>query len=742
MNGFRERAGYQWALLSSVACLIAGWISYLLQPHADPIFSWRPTAGVLLALLLLHPPSRWLVMVSAAWPIEVFFHHVHEPALGWVACGLVAAVQVSGTALASHLMLRVAPGPITFDRMRQMSCLILFACVLVSLPCAALEVAISQKLPGHRDFANDWFRWWARDWLGYFLVTPAIITGVRVMGQRKSWTARQIVRSVFLIVLTVGSAAVAFRQYPGGMVGPFAMVYLPFPALVWAALRFGPAGAASTSLLFAAVAILETSMNADHLLGPITMPSAQLRWLQLYLLVSSGMTLLLAAVIREQQATGVALEESEKRYRQMAENFRLAEQEVRTTEDLYRRAIMAASAVPYLRDYGEERFLFMGEGIRELTGYTAAEMTPDLWETLAMEHVMRGPIHGLSYEDALRRTRAGEFRHWQSDALIVTQDGQERWISDASVEIHDETGKPVRSIGILMDVTDRKRAEESVRRANAGLEGRIQERTLELESAVRELESLTYSVSHDLRAPLRAIEGFARILQEDHGHDLAIEPASMLARIRSAAVRMDLLINHLLAYSRLNRQALARQKVDMNLLVRDALGELRLEQESRSVEIDHQPLPACQGDPELLRQVVLSLVSNALKYTRRREVAEIEIGWQSESEETVYFIRDNGAGFDMAYADKLFGVFHRLHRAEDFEGTGVGLAIAHRILRRHGGRIWASAVVNHGATFFFTVPSQEKEVSSVNEAQRGLIGGIASSSTRDMRPKPSSTPAV
>ncbi len=286
---------------------------------------------------------------------------------------------------------------------------------------------------------------------------------------------------------------------------------------------------------------------------------------------------------------------------------------------------------------------------------------------------------------------------------------RERWIGVASVEILDDLGRPVGSIGILIDITERKQAEEAMRRAKEGLEGRIAERTAEFEMVVRELESFTYSISHDLRAPLRAIEGFSRILEEDHVQELQGDGPSHLSRVRAAAIRMDMLINDLLVFARLNQQTMSRQQVDLNALVRQALEELKLEQSNRQIRIQHRELPPVYGDQELLRQVVRHLISNALKYTRRREVAEIEVGWREEANEIVYFVKDNGTGFDMAYAEKLFGVFQKLHRTEEFEGSGVGLAIAHRILRRHGGRIWALSEVDRGAAFFFTLPPPVRE---------------------------------
>jgi signal transduction histidine kinase len=224
-----------------------------------------------------------------------------------------------------------------------------------------------------------------------------------------------------------------------------------------------------------------------------------------------------------------------------------------------------------------------------------------------------------------------------------------------------------------------------------------------LETANQELESFSYSISHDLRAPLRVIDGFSLALLEDHGKSLPPEGQDLLTRVRQQAQRMAQLIDDLLEFSRLGRKPLDVASVDLAALARTVVQDLGQANTDRKLDVTVGELPPAMGDRALLRQVLTNLIGNAFKFTRQRPDAQVEIGWRDENGECVYYVKDNGAGFDMRYASKLFGVFQRLHPAADFEGTGVGLALVQRIVHRHGGRIWGEGRVNEGATFSFTL---------------------------------------
>jgi len=257
--------------------------------------------------------------------------------------------------------------------------------------------------------------------------------------------------------------------------------------------------------------------------------------------------------------------------------------------------------------------------------------------------------------------------------------------------------------GILIDITHIKDVERDLRNLNEELERRVRERTQDLESAVRELEAFSYSVSHDLRAPLRAIDGFSSIILTHYDEALHPEIRELLRKIRTNAQKMGDLIDSILNFSRMSRQPLSRQTVYPARMVAEQLAQLRGMQDGRDVTVRTGDLPPCEGDPVLLTQVFQNLLSNAFKFTRTRKHAEIEVGSEKQDGKTVYYVRDNGIGFDMKYASKLFTVFQRLVDEKEYEGTGIGLAIVQRIIQRHGGRVWATGRVGKGATFYFTL---------------------------------------
>jgi PAS domain S-box-containing protein len=385
---------------------------------------------------------------------------------------------------------------------------------------------------------------------------------------------------------------------------------------------------------------------------------------------------------------------------------KMAEAALRESEERYRMLVEGVKDYAIYMLDPKGRVKTWNTGAERIKGYSAEEIigqpfavffTPeDVARNVPAQLLKRAEMEGRTIYDGQR----------------LRKNGQRFWIQGIITALRDENGRLRGFSKVARDVTRQREADEQIRQLNEQLEQRVLERTAELQAVNRELEAFGYSVSHDLRAPLLHISGYVDILQKEAADKLDDASRKHLQTIADGARKMSGLIDALLDFSRMGRVEMRHQPVEVSRLVEEARRELHRDIKGRDIEWSIGNLPDARGDPVMLRQVIVNLLSNAVKYTRPRKPAKIEVGARIENGETVYFVRDNGVGFDMQYAGKLFGVFQRLHLEREFEGTGIGLANVSRIIHRHGGRVWAESSPDSGATFYFTLsqPAEKKGI--------------------------------
>lgn len=394
--------------------------------------------------------------------------------------------------------------------------------------------------------------------------------------------------------------------------------------------------------------------------------------------------------------------------RQSVAELERTSQALRQSEAKYRRIVDTASEGIWVLD-PDALTVFVNARMAEMIGRSTEEL------------LGRPMTDFMPEEDAIdQRQRLEQRRRGTSERYerrFLRPDGAAVWTAASATPVFDDEHRYQGSFGMFSDITERKHAEEELRALNQRLEERIAQRTAQLEAVNQELEAFSFTISHELRAPLRAIGGFTEMIAKKCSEHLDAQSRRHLDAVLENARRMGTLISEILDFSRSSRVELLAVEVDMTALAREAFDELRSAAPDRQVELRLGELPSVRGDRALLRQVWLNLVSNALKYTSRCALAVIEVEGHSEGEARAYSVRDNGVGFDPKHADALFEVFYRLHGVEEFEGTGIGLAIVKRVIERHGGRVWAEGQVNSGATFRFTLPARAPHAQAAASGQ-------------------------
>jgi PAS domain S-box-containing protein len=341
-------------------------------------------------------------------------------------------------------------------------------------------------------------------------------------------------------------------------------------------------------------------------------------------------------------------------------------------------------------------------GCIPITGYNPEdyESDPYLW------HNMIYPDDKMMVQNTIKEIMAGH-KVPPIEHRLIRRDGIVVWVRNTLVPYYDLFGRLIRYDGLIEDITERKIAEDKIQKLNEELEKKV----MELMEANKELEAFNRSVSHDLQTPLTLIGGFTSRYLKIYGDKLSTDEIDTISIIQTNAQKMERLIKDLLAFSRLGRQEIKLVKIELRDLITTVLDELNPLSEGRMIKFDIKSLPSVYGDKGLIKQVLVNLLSNAIKFTQSRDVAVIEVGYRVEKDENIYYVKDNGIGFDFQKTDDLFSPFYRLTEAKEFEGTGIGLSIVQRIINRHGGRVWAEGKLNEGAIFYFSLPINRSSIS-------------------------------
>ena len=624
---------------------------------------WIPS-GIFAAGLLLSAPRAWPLLIAAASlggaAFDLWLGTPPGTLLFFVCANAVQAVVCAWLvrwAIGSAPLLESLRGFIAF-------CLI--AAVPSTIPAAALGAGALVAAGFSEDFILSWKLWWGSSGMALLLFTPLLL----------SWVGRSLPavpnkwRVIEGFVLYGGLILLTWHlmHKDWGMTDPYDSRLLPF--LLWAGLRFGTRGATAAAAL---LALWMTFLLQYGHAGAASDQAAAYNYVfngQLFLAINAMAALIPAIVLEERDRLLAALHESELRFR-------------RLTDASFEGVCMIDKGI--LTEVSDQLLAMTGFSRTEMVGKPCTDFIAPESRAYVAEALNSG------------QEIIGEHK-------LLRRDGS-TYYAEARTRLTLVGDRRIRMMAIR-DIGERKQAEDQIRKLNVDLEKRVNERTAELREANKELEAFSYSVSHDLRGPLRHIAGFTELLKLSTA-PLSEDAPRQFERIKKAVQRMSAIVEGLLSLTSVGRKELRLKTVSLEDVVKEAREQLHPDMQERSIEWNIEPLPQIEADPDLLREALINLLHNALKYTRGKDPAKIHVGraWNEALEnEIVIFVRDNGAGFDMRFVDKLFGICQRLHSDLEFEGTGIGLANVQRIIHRHGGRVWAEGRPTRGATFYFSLP--------------------------------------
>ncbi len=639
------------------------------------IVAWYPPAGLTYALLLVFG-MRFVPGVTIALFISsMFVYRMPQPAyLLFLWALIISLIYAAAAGFLRHI--------IHFDwqlrKFRDVAWFVVTA-LLASALLAVLSVmssALSSNM-AQSEILKAIFDWWIGETVGVLTIAPflmiVVMPGLKWFMEGMPFklpkrspnphfaptVIAQMIILIFMLCWVFGG------REPGGY-QPLYLITLP---LIWIALDHGFKGATMGVLVMNFGVMLALSIFRSDL--------ANLGELQLLMIVNSIVGLFMGAVVTERKRMEEELKGREKRFRALIEN---GTDEVSIISVEGKLLYESPSKNPTL---GFKAGKFLGQNLFQLVHPDDLDLVQSIF---------------------IRLIKDASF-HPREQFRLRHHDGNWHWVEANGMNLLAEPSVN----GIVLnyhDITERKKAEEEIIRLNRELEQRVKDRTTKLEDANQELDAFAYSVSHDLRAPLRAMEGFSEALKIGYPEKLDEQGQHYLARIQEASLEMGDLIEALLSLSRVTRDELKSESIDLSLMAREIADEMKKQNTKRKVEIEISKGMEVQGDAHLIKIVMENLVNNAFKFTSTRDHAHITIGMKKEAGEKIYFVRDDGVGFDMAYASKLFVPFQRLHEKEKYSGSGIGLTTVKRIITRHGGRIWAEAGVDQGATFYFTIGEQ------------------------------------